>query len=63
MVGPPGATDEPSLGAALGAVLVAGWLAADDGLALLPPDEQAPTSSASNVAPRAAVRIFRMGPP
>src|SRR3990172_8925443 len=28
-----------------------------------PPDVQAAASSASNVAPRAALRIFRMGPP
>jgi hypothetical protein len=46
-------------------------LAADDGAVvgaavgdgLLPPDVQALTMSASSVAPRAALRIARMGPP
>ncbi len=32
-------------------------------VALLPPDVQAPTTSASSVAPRAALRMLRMGPP
>jgi hypothetical protein len=50
-------------GAALGASLAGGALAAADWLGLLPPDEQAPTSSASIAAPRAAVRMCRMGPP
>ena len=33
------------------------------GVGLLPPDVHAPTTSASSVAPRAALRMLRMGPP
>jgi hypothetical protein len=38
-------------------------VAAADGDGLLPPDVHAPTMSATIVAPRAALRNDRMGPP
>ena len=54
--------DGDSAAGSLGALVSGGALAAE-GDGLLPPDEHAPTSSASNVAPRATVRNVRMGPP
>src|SRR6185503_2054862 len=59
--GPAGADGDSAAGS-LGALVSGGALtAAGDGLP--PPDEHAPTSSASSVAPSATVRNFRMGPP